>query len=51
VQGLAIAIKCGATKKQFDQTVGIHPSAAEELVTLRHKWEMPAPVAGSDAAA
>jgi glutathione reductase (NADPH) len=37
IQGLAIAVKCGATKKQFDQTVGIHPSAAEEFVTLREK--------------
>jgi glutathione reductase (NADPH) len=41
VQGLAIAIKCGATKKQFDQTVGIHPSAAEEFVTLRDKYVRP----------
>jgi glutathione reductase (NADPH) len=37
IQGLAIAIKCGATKKQFDATVGIHPSAAEEFVTMRDK--------------
>lgn len=36
-QGLAIAIKCGATKGQFDQTIGIHPTAAEEFVTLRDK--------------
>lgn len=35
MQGLAIALKCGATKKQFDSTVGIHPSAAEEFVTMR----------------
>ncbi len=35
MQGIAIAIKMGATKKQFDATVGIHPSAAEEFVTLR----------------
>ncbi|MBV8888914.1 MAG: glutathione-disulfide reductase [Alphaproteobacteria bacterium] len=41
VQGLAIAIKCGATKKQFDQTVGIHPSAAEEFVTMREKFVRP----------
>jgi glutathione reductase (NADPH) len=41
VQGLAIAIKCGATKKQFDQTVGIHPSAAEEFVTMRDKYVRP----------
>ena len=37
IQGLAIAVKCGATKRQFDQTIGIHPSAAEEFVTLRDK--------------
>jgi glutathione reductase (NADPH) len=41
IQGLAIAIKCGATKKQFDQTVGIHPSAAEEFVTMREKVVRP----------
>ena len=35
VQGVAIAIKCGATKAQFDATIGIHPTAAEEFVTLR----------------
>jgi glutathione reductase (NADPH) len=37
IQGLAIAIKCGATKRQFDETVGIHPTAAEEFVTMRDK--------------
>jgi glutathione reductase (NADPH) len=37
VQGLAIAIKCGASKRMFDQTVGLHPSAAEEFVTMREK--------------
>jgi glutathione reductase (NADPH) len=37
MQGLAIALKCGATKAQFDATVGIHPSAAEEFVTMRSK--------------
>jgi glutathione reductase (NADPH) len=41
VQGVAIAIKCGATKKQFDATVGIHPSAAEEFVTMRDKYVRP----------
>jgi glutathione reductase (NADPH) len=41
VQGLAVAIKCGATKRQFDQTVGIHPSAAEEFVTMRDKYVRP----------
>ena len=38
IQGFAVALRCGATKKQFDATVGIHPTSAEELVT------MPAPV-------
>jgi glutathione reductase (NADPH) len=37
VQGFAVALKCGATKQQFDATVGIHPTAAEEFVTLRNK--------------
>ncbi|GJN22525.1 hypothetical protein PR202_gb10095 [Eleusine coracana subsp. coracana] len=35
IQGIAIALKCGATKATFDSTVGIHPSAAEEFVTMR----------------
>ncbi len=35
IQGVAIAVKMGATKKDFDATVGIHPSAAEEFVTMR----------------
>ena len=37
IQGVAIAVKLGATKAQFDATVGIHPTAAEEFVTLREK--------------
>ncbi len=37
VQGLAIALNCGATKRDFDRTIGLHPSAAEEFVTLREK--------------
>jgi glutathione reductase (NADPH) len=37
VQGLAIALVCRATKAQFDRTIGLHPSAAEEFVTLRDK--------------
>jgi glutathione reductase (NADPH) len=37
VQGIAIALKCGATKEQFDATIGIHPTAAEEFVTMREK--------------
>ncbi len=51
VQMAAIALRLGATKAQFDATMALHPSAAEELVTMRHRWEPPAPVAGSDAAA
>lgn len=35
VQGFAVALKCGATKAQLDATVGIHPTSAEELVTMR----------------
>jgi len=38
MQGIAIAMKCGATKAQFDSTIGIHPSAAEEFVTMREKY-------------
>ena len=35
MQGIGIAIKCGATKAQFDATIGIHPTSAEEIVTMR----------------
>ena len=35
LQGIAIAMKAGATKAQFDETIGIHPTAAEEFVTMR----------------
>ncbi|MEC4747029.1 glutathione-disulfide reductase [Methylomicrobium sp. Wu6] len=35
IQGMAVAIRAGATKAVFDSTVGIHPTAAEEFVTLR----------------
>ncbi len=35
IQGLAIALKCNATKAQFDATLGIHPTVAEEFVTMR----------------
>ncbi len=37
IQGVAVAMKAGATKAIFDATVGIHPTAAEELVTMRTK--------------
>ncbi len=40
VQGFAVAMKAGATKAVFDQTIGIHPTVAEEFVTMRQ------PVAG-----
>lgn len=36
LQGIAVALKAGATKQVFDETIGIHPTAAEEFVTLRH---------------
>jgi glutathione reductase (NADPH) len=37
VQGFAVAMNCGATKADFDKTVGIHPTLAEEFVTMRTK--------------
>lgn len=43
VQGFAVALKCGVTKAQLDATIGIHPTAAEELVTLRDKRPDPSP--------
>ncbi len=42
IQMAAIALKLGATKADFDATVALHPSAAEELVTMREKWTPPA---------
>lgn len=38
-QGLGIALKMGASKADFDATIGIHPTAAEEFVTMRQKRE------------
>ena len=38
IQMAGIAVKMGATKQDFDRTCAVHPSAAEELVTLRTKW-------------
>lgn len=35
MQGIAVAMKAGATKSVFDSTIGIHPSSAEEFVTMR----------------
>jgi len=37
IQGFAVALRCNATKAQFDATVGIHPTGAEEFVTMREK--------------
>ena len=37
IQGFAVALKCKATKADFDATIGIHPTAAEEFVTMRTK--------------
>jgi glutathione reductase (NADPH) len=41
VQCLAVAIICGATKQQFDRTMAVHPTAAEEFVTMRDKVPEP----------
>jgi len=41
IQGVAIAMKAGATKAIFDATVGIHPTAAEEFVTMREEVTSP----------
>ena len=38
IQMAAIAIKMGVTKSQWDQTCAVHPTAAEELVTMREKY-------------
>ncbi|MEM8561055.1 MAG: glutathione-disulfide reductase [Pseudomonadota bacterium] len=38
MQGIAIALRAGATKSTFDSTIGIHPTAAEEFVTMREPW-------------
>jgi glutathione reductase (NADPH) len=35
LQGFAVALRMGATKRDFDETVAIHPTSAEELVTMR----------------
>jgi glutathione reductase (NADPH) len=43
IQGFAVALQAGATKAQFDATIGIHPTAAEEFVTLRTPVAQPAP--------
>jgi glutathione reductase (NADPH) len=37
----AVALRIGATKADFDNTMALHPTSAEELVTLREKWIAP----------
>lgn len=51
IQAVAIAVKNGLTKADFDATVALHPTAGEELVTMRVETEAPQMVAGSDAMA
>jgi glutathione reductase (NADPH) len=41
VQALAIAINVGATKRQFDRTIALHPSSAEEFVLMREPVKAP----------
>lgn len=45
IQAFGIAVTMGATKAQFDMTVAVHPTAAEELVTMKEKWVAPAAAA------
>ena len=47
MQGLAVAIVAGATKADFDRTIGIHPTAAEEFVTLRTQTRVVGPETGA----
>ncbi len=47
-QVLAIAIKVGARKADFDATIALHPTVAEELVTMREKWQPPAAKAAAE---
>ena len=51
IQGVGIAVKAGLTKAEFDATVGIHPTAAEEFVTLREKRVVPGHVKARSRAA
>ena len=41
IQLLGIAVRMGATKRDFDMTLAVHPTAAEELVTMRTPWVAP----------
>ncbi|MEJ7930085.1 glutathione-disulfide reductase [Ramlibacter sp. AN1015] len=51
VQGFAVALRAGATKAVFDSTIGIHPTAAEEFVTMREPVAGPAPAGSAHAIA
>ena len=42
IQCIGIAVRMGATKRDFDLTLAVHPTAAEELVTMRTPWTPPA---------
>ena len=46
IQLIGIAVKMGATKADFDATMAVHPTAAEELVTMREKTATPRPPGG-----
>lgn len=46
IQMAAIALRLGATKADFDATIALHPTAAEEFVTMREKWIAPTEAAG-----
>ena len=41
IQMAAIAVRLGATKADFDNTMALHPTSAEEFVTMREKWIAP----------
>jgi glutathione reductase (NADPH) len=45
IQAVGIAVTMGATKADFDRTIAVHPTAAEELVTMRTPWVVEKPVA------
>ena len=45
IQGFAVALRAGVTKAELDATVGLHPTAAEELVTMRERRRDDCPVA------
>jgi glutathione reductase (NADPH) len=46
IQMATISVRLGATKADFDATMALHPTAAEEFVTLREKWMAPTEAAG-----